>query len=182
MQDTVYWKAVPNYEGLYEVSNTGSVRSIDRLHTLHTRWNKSVTRRRQGADKEQRVVKGYCTVRLCKDGRVKTHLVSRLVLSAFDSLADGREAGHKNNNTLDNRLANLCWQTRKENEAQKTEHGRRPLSTRGLFSTATVAAVRDIRAAGFLLKEMAALFGCHYTTIAYICSNKTWSKNGPTFV
>lgn len=176
------WAPVPGYEGLYEVSTAGSIRSVDRVHQAQTRWGTPMLRSRKGAYKSQRILDGYCTVRLCKNGVVKTHQVSRIVLSAFDSLANGREAGHKNNNPMDNSLSNLCWQTRQENEAQKTAHGRRPLSTRGLFDTDTVQTVRDMRAAGFLLKELGALFGCHFTTIGYICNGTTWSKNGAALV
>lgn len=122
--------------------------------------------------------KGYVQVRLCKNGRAKTHLLSRVVLAAFTGRFRAMEAGHKNNVRTDNRIDNLLWQTRVENEKHKTQTGRRPKSTVPSFSPRAVRAVRSMRKAGFLLQEMAALFGCHYTTLGLISLNKTWRTNG----
>lgn len=173
------WKSVVGYEGLYEVSDDGRVRGVRRTHTavtrrgtrrgtlaVHTRKAKEL---RPYYDKD-----GYASVRLCR-GNAATHSrVSRLVLAAFVGAALGREAGHLNNDTRDNRVGNLQWQTRAENEAQKNAHQRRPASTRGLFTAETVRVVRDMRASGFSLRDIAALFVCHVSTVGYVCAKTTW--------
>ena len=68
-----YWKPVVGYEGLYEVSNWGRVKSIPRNGTVkYARILKPVTNRY-----------GYSYVILCKNGKVKSFLVHRLVAEAF---------------------------------------------------------------------------------------------------
>lgn len=62
------WKDIEGYKGLYQVSNTGRVRSLNYLHTGKTKVMK------QGKDKL-----GYKSVFLCKDGKNKGYLVHRLV-------------------------------------------------------------------------------------------------------
>lgn len=153
-----YWHPVPGYEGLYEVSDMGNFRNVKFGRTKH------VT-----PDKE-----GYVQVRLCKNGKATTHRAARLVLAAFVGDNPSMEAAHINNIRTDNRLTNLCWQTRTANEAHKTATGQRPKSTRGMFTERLVSVVRDMRNSGFLYEEMAALFGCHYTTLAFICNKTTW--------
>lgn len=153
-----YWHPVPGYESLYEVSDRGRFRNIKRN-----------TAKAQTRDSE-----GYFRVRLCKNGKATTHRAARLVLAAFCGDNPCMEAAHLNNVRTDNRLENLCWQTREQNERHKTHTGQRPKSTRGMFNEKLVAVVRDMRRSGFLYEEMAALFCCHYTTLAFICNKTTW--------
>lgn len=177
----VTWLPIPGYKGFYEVSDRGFVRSVDRVHWALSRQGLPMRRKRTGAimaaytDKD-----GYRSVRLCKDGKAVTHRIARLVLRAFEGPAQGREAGHDDDDPQNDALSNLFWQTRAENEAQKTLHGRRPASTVGKFDAATAALVREMRAAGLALTDLGALFGVHFSTVGYICQNKTWRENGRT--
>lgn len=91
------WKDIEGYEGLYEVSNLGKVRSY------HT-----------GKVKELKQVKdkgGYLLVNLHKDGKIKRYLVHRLVAKAF--LGDWSmwfpQINHKNEIKTDNSVENLEW-------------------------------------------------------------------------
>lgn len=98
------WKPVPNYEGLYEVSNLGEVRSIDRICVN----SKGVSRRLKG-----KLIKfDYCSgnyvfVALWKNDNCYKIRVSELVASVFMPEYDGRPVYHKNQNFKDNRLSNL---------------------------------------------------------------------------
>ena len=65
------WRDVPNYEGLYQVSNFGRVKSLNYNHT-----------KREKIMKPQ-LIKGYYQIGLCKNGKVKQYLVHRLVALAF---------------------------------------------------------------------------------------------------
>lgn len=170
------WRPVVDYEGYYEVSSFGRMRSVTRTHTVMSRWGHTIQRTRVG-----RMMPtwedplGYAQARVCKNGRSKTMRLSRVILAAFVRPPRlGEEAGHLDDNPRNNKVRNLAWLTRQENEDHKTQRGRRPASTVGKFDMRSATLVRDIRAHGFTLQEIAALFQCHYTNIGYICKNVTW--------
>lgn len=95
------WKAVVGYEGLYEVSSAGRVRSLDRLD--------SIGRPRKGHERKLSVWGRSITVSL-DNGWSKTFAVHRLVLEAFvGPCPEEWEAHHKNGDLRDNRLENLQW-------------------------------------------------------------------------
>ena len=76
------WKDVVGYEGLYEVSDSGEVRSRDRYIKTEIRHVKS--RLIKGKMLFQNIKSnGYKTVDLCKNGQVKTTTVHRIVAEAF---------------------------------------------------------------------------------------------------
>ena len=112
-----HWKAIPEFEGFYEVSNLGQVRSLHRMHS-----SPEGLILKQTADR-----KGYLFVTLCLDGTSRTQAVHRLVLLAFQGEPKpGQETRHLNGDPKDNRLENLAWGSRKENRADTTKHGRDP--------------------------------------------------------
>ena len=102
------WKAIPGYEGLYEVSDQGNVRTF-----------------RRGANgrllKPGRMPQGHLSVAL---GRGNSQCVHKLVLLAFVGPApDRHECCHNNGNPADNRLENLRWGTRSDNIRDAVRHG-----------------------------------------------------------
>ena len=82
------WKDIPGYEGLYEVSTFGRVRSRDRLVELDWTNNMHVSMNYFSYIKKGRMMKlrhnlfGYVTVHLTKDGKQKGYMVHRLVMMA----------------------------------------------------------------------------------------------------
>ena len=118
------WKPVAGFEGLYEVSDFGQVRSLDR--TVRSRGGTRVIPgriRRPGLMTSGR----YLFVPLHRPGeKAENCSVHRLVLEAFVGPCPlGMEALHGRFGSLDNRLSNLRWGTHLENEADKTRDGTR---------------------------------------------------------
>lgn len=95
------WKDIEDYEGLYQVSNFGRVKSLNYNHT----------------GKEQILVQhltgehlNYKYVQLCKNGKVKHARVHILVAKAFIPNPNNyNQVHHKNKNTFDNTVPNLEW-------------------------------------------------------------------------
>jgi len=118
----VKWLPVIGYEGFYEVSDQGGVRSIDRI------IQDSLGRQRQLFGKILAVTissKGYGQVNLSKEGRIEVLRVHRLVALAFFGYPPlGAEVCHNDGNFLDNSAGNLRWGTHSDNMVDIVRHGR----------------------------------------------------------
>lgn len=100
------WRDIKNYEGIYEVSNLGRIKSISRNGTI----------------KENRILKpnkvmGYSQVGLQKYGTRKYKKIHRLVAEAFiPNPENKKEVNHKDGNKANNCVDNLEWVTTSENQ------------------------------------------------------------------
>lgn len=116
------WLPVKNYENLYEVSDTGLVRSIDRT-ILHKTGNKRLHKGKLLVLTPHKDTK-YLTVSLWKNNKGKLNYVHRLVAQAFilnpDSLP---EVNHIDGNKQNNIISNLEWVTRVGNVAHAISTG-----------------------------------------------------------
>ena len=103
--DEELWKTIRGYEGLYEVSNQGRVRSINRTITNCRGRTQSF---RGTILKPENVFDGYERVCLCRNGGQKHHRVATLVYEAFNApIPKGFEIDHINGIRTDNHLENL---------------------------------------------------------------------------
>ena len=117
------WKPIADYEGFYEVSDRGNVRSVDRYRTANL---KHVTRTfiKGKLLKQNLKGNGYLTVDLAKDNKIRTTLVHRLVANAFIPNPNGlRFVNHKDSNRQNNDISNLEWVTSSENRLHGMEVG-----------------------------------------------------------
>ncbi len=115
---------MPDYEGLYEASDLGRVRSLDRDVIDKGR---SRVRHFKGRILKQQLRKntGYLMVALSKDGIVEDWYVHRLILTTFrGEPEDGHEGCHENDIRTDNRLENLRWDTHLANVGDAIQRGR----------------------------------------------------------
>ncbi|WP_418888451.1 NUMOD4 motif-containing HNH endonuclease [Mycolicibacterium neoaurum] len=117
---TTKWLPVVGWEGSYEVSDDGDVRSIDREVTDGNRTRTFRGRQLRAAS----TPRGHRYVTLSREGRTKTRLVHHLVLEAFvGPRPPGHEACHGNGLPEDNRRRNLRWDTRSSNVRDSVRHG-----------------------------------------------------------
>jgi hypothetical protein len=163
------WKPVPGFEGRYEVSDFGRVRSLDRV-TMRRFIDGTV----RGLPVHGRIrvshakASGHMALVLGKKTRRYVH---DLVLRAFIGPPPvGCECRHLNGNPADNRLVNLAWGTRGRNVQDKKWHG----SPQKL----TVVQVMAIKAAlktpyRGLGNELAARYGVARCTIDDIKKGRT---------
>jgi hypothetical protein len=107
------WKGAVGYEGFYQVSNLGNVKSCERV-VKHARGGNKLLKpkdMRLNSDKY-----GYKIVCLCKNGEEKTNKVHRLVANTFIENVDNKlQVNHINGIKFDNNVYNLEWATPSEN-------------------------------------------------------------------
>lgn len=119
------WRAIPKWEGFYEVSNLGRVRSLPRMSRVNPLSEKR--RRLMGGNilKPQPNKNGeYAFVNLTAKGKRWHVSVHKLVLITFvRDRYENEGARHLNGNSKDNRLENLAWGTHLENMADRKKHG-----------------------------------------------------------
>ena len=155
------WKPVKDYEGLYEVSNIGNIRSITRYKkTLKPILNKF----------------GYLYVTLYKNKKSSIKKIHRLVAEAFiPNDENKREVNHKSGIKIDNRVCNLEWSTSQENRLHAIKNN--------LWKHATKK-VKQYDLDGNFIKEWESMksayldLGVTITCISACCRGKTSNAGG----
>ena len=114
------YKAIKGYEGIYEISESGKIRSLDRK----VEYKDGSTRKCKGKELKPRMDKGgYAIIQLNKNGIAKSWRVHRLVAETFIANPNNLpEVHHKNHDRADNRIQNLKWVTIYE---QRDNHWRK---------------------------------------------------------
>ena len=98
------WKDIEGYEGYYQISNTGKVKSLERMKWNGKGYQKVPEKILEGVDNGH----GYLRVKLCKDGKVEQPLVHVLVATAFLPNPDNLpEVNHKDEDKTNNCVENL---------------------------------------------------------------------------
>ncbi len=108
------WKPIVGYESLYEVSNMGRIKSLQRFNKLY---------RGGGYWREEKILmpilfkRGYVYINLHKDNISKTIKIHRIVAAAFIANTENKySVNHKNGIKSDNRIENLEWATYSEQQ------------------------------------------------------------------
>jgi hypothetical protein len=111
------WMAIPGWEGYYEASIHGEIRSLDRTTTIGQRVKGKVL-------VPGLMPNGYLMVSLYRGSARHAETVHRLVMAATHGpCPDGFEVCHRNGKRNDNRRVNLYYGTRSENNLDKVRHG-----------------------------------------------------------
>lgn len=170
------WRAVVGFAGLYEVSDQGRVRGLDRMigHPRGglRRWSGRLLTATTRPD-------GYLEVSVCKDGKAYVRTVHTVVAEAFHGRGPPKhEVAHGNGVRGDCRASNLSWKTRKDNHADKIAHG---TTNRGARHGAAVLTDSKVRQARVMAKDglthdvIAAHVGCSRSNISRVLRGEMWS-------
>jgi len=173
------WKDIPNYEGLYQASNLGNLRSLNYKKTGKIQNLKQAKNRN-----------GYCLCALHKNGKLKSHLVHRLIAYTFLEIST-LVINHKNGVKTDNRIENLEFVTQKDNiiHGQKiglyknrnkltSERFKKMVGEDNYFCKLSNEKVKEIRRLYktklYTQKELGEIFGVAGPVISNIVNYKTW--------
>lgn len=166
------WRQVVGWEGLYEISNLGKVRSIKRSIK-----NNLGFRSIGGGEVKPFLHKGngYLSVNFTADGNRKQLLLHRLVLEAFvGPCPKGMEGCHNDGNRENPKAENLRWDTRKNNHADKKEHGTWQGGEASGTSRLTEDDVRYIRSSAEAIADLACRFNVSKGCIEKAKYRSTW--------
>lgn len=175
------WKAVVGYEGIYEVSNTGLVKSLSReKHCGYKGSKPQITEEKILAIRTDRA--GYKRVKLSKNGVARLALLHRVVAQAFVMNVNSyREINHKDGNKENNFPSNLEWVTRSGNMKHAFEkglkHSRKGESNnKAKITENDVRRIREMRKNKHTLVEISMEFGITATNVSNIVNFKTWKE------
>lgn len=121
----ILWKDIPGFEGIYQASNTGSIRTkpgkvTSNRRYAHREWKTRVLKSKYQKNRKRKDAR----VTLWKDGKESDHLVSRLVAMAWvDGYAPGLTVNHIDGNPENNAIENLEWMSLGDNVRKGYETG-----------------------------------------------------------
>jgi hypothetical protein len=159
------WKDIKGYEGLYQVSNLGRVKSFKGKTPVIFKLNSAVT--------------GYKECALRKDGNKEVIGVHRLVVMHFlPPQPDKPWVNHKDGDKINNRVDNLEWSTPSENNKHAYATGLK-ISLKGVQTHSNKLTEEQVIAIRTTLshlpqKEVAEMFGIHNGTVSRIKSRQKW--------
>jgi hypothetical protein len=171
------WMPIPGFNGFYEASSHGRIRSKDRL----SRSGKALRRMFGRILVPQLTGRRYPVVSLSLDGEVKSYVVHRLVAKTFIPNPDNLpEINHKDGDKTNSRPDNLEWCSRAQNNDHAIQSGLKPpvLGSRHGRSKLTedqVLQIRQLHASCICGSAIAAQFKISPTTVSQIWRRMLWT-------
>ena|SRR5690554_2824929 len=164
------WKDVPGFDGMYQISNSGRVRSW-----RNNRWGRA---KRPKILQSHTLKNGYDAVSLGRGNKMYIH---RIMATAFIPNPENKpQVNHIDGNKVNNRISNLEWVTQKENSIHASNNGLLPVGEDRYNSVLTNTDVIKIKA---LLKqgrlthrEIAKKFGITRRHVGCIKEGRSWSS------
>lgn len=168
------WRAIPGWEGIFEVSSGGMVRSLART----VERGGTPLRMPGRVLRPATTTKGYRQISLRADGRLQTVGIHRLVAEVFCPArsAEQTQVNHKDSDRTNNHYTNLEWCTAAENSRHALEKGLRLPRRNKALSTEDATKVYDAYThLGVAASELAKQYGVSVSTIARVVARSTWA-------
>lgn len=168
-KNTEKWKSVKGFEGIYEVSSTGRIKTLNY--------------RKSGAERIRKIKKpgqnGYFKLILCKNNKRYHFSVHRLVAIAFvDNPSNKPVVNHIDGNKLNNNYKNLEWVTKKENDEHAIKTGLRDnvAEKHGMskLRNIQVLAIRNLIKSGMRQNKIAKIFNISPGAVNHIKKQRQW--------
>lgn len=182
------WKDIESYEGLYQISETGIVRSLDHEVYQKSKHGSLMKRLYKGKIITPRIGKfGYLYLGLSKNGNKKSFKIHRLVAKAFvDGFEEDLQVNHKDGNKLNNHKDNLEWVTVQENLKHSRDTGLKPLNAFGENSPNCKGCI-DVFLNGTLITTLCGTreireFGLNTSCVSAVILGRSKHHKGYTFI
>lgn len=166
------WLPIEGYEGYYEASSFGNIRSLDRLvvHSTGTRRVYKGTKLVPGLSNE------YLNVQLSKGGKQISIGVHILICNTFyDNPENKKTVNHKDGNKLNNREDNLEFATSSEQHIHAHRTGLKGMNSRAL-NINQAKEIKSLISAGVKAKDISSKYNISVRTVFNIKSGFTWNK------
>jgi len=166
------WKDIPEWEGLYQASTFGRIKSLDRFIAVG-RWKSSILKLIIGN-------RGYYKVILANKSIKKTYDIHKLIALTFIINPHNYPCiNHKNGIKTDNKLENLEWCSYSQNTIHAYKNG---LNKKGelhykakITEKQAIDIITKYQSKKYTFKMLGIEYGVHLSTIAYIINGKNWS-------
>ena len=171
------WKDIEGYEGLYEVSNLGNVKSLPKEWVSST----GLKKHKEKILKCTVSVYGYSVVGLYKGKKMKQHRISRLVAAAFLlNMENKAEVNHIDGCKANNYVDNLEWITSSENIRHADRTGLRKMPSgenhhkAKLNESDIINIRREYKQGGYTHKALGEKYNVHQSAISQIIRRERW--------
>ena len=123
------WREIPGYEGIYEASTQGRIRTCENKVTSNARynvrhWKQRIIKQHYSKSKQKNRIRLDARCTLWKDGKPFSYLVARLIARTWcDGYSENMTVNHIDGNTLNNTPQNLEWVNRYDNNNHAFDNG-----------------------------------------------------------
>lgn len=165
------WLPVKEYEGLYEVSNKGRIKVLERQ--TNVRYGTSIRKEKLIKPSLNKVV-NYLYIGLHKNGKYTNSRIHRLVAEAFiPNPENKKEVNHINGDKLNNSVENLEWNTPLENTRNAFKNGHN--SKRIKLNFKKIKEIKELSEKGMKNSEIAKIYGVQRKSIWRVVTNQAWN-------
>lgn len=179
------WRPIVGFEGFYEVSNAGRIRSVD--HLLESKTD-SIGRKMPAKSIKGRMISqrlhqfGYFVVTLSKNGNRYTRTVHKLVAEAFFGVRkSGDVVRHLDGNPQNNNVSNLAYGSQKQNMQDAIKHGtveRGEQRYNAKLSNDDILKMKSDIANGMRSVDVSKKYGVSQIYVCKVINNTRWKSIG----
>lgn len=170
------WKDIPGFNGHYQVSNLGRVKTMPRL-VVRNQSNGNYTSKEKVL--RPGISRGYPVVSLTRNGKAKTYKIHCLVMLAFvGPCPSGQEVLHRDGDRKDATLEHLRYGTRRENMADARLHKTMAGVRNGNSKLTSADIIHIIEAYAAFEENLATELGVTSNTIRNLKMNRTYARTG----